>query len=333
MRQNRFQNRITAGRLTLPVSILLSLVCWTVAALLLPSPTAAKPAEEYSLWQMLGFPGLSDGISLAAGYLLYSLAAWLLILLNNTYAIIRMRASVQTVVYILLVAVCSTLHPWHAGNVAALALVLALFFLFGSYQHSQPAANVFHAFVFLGAGSMALPQLTFLVPVFWIGAYNFKALQPKSFVASLLGWSLPYWFLLGHAYFYGEMKLFYQPFRELVRFTPVAQGWLLYEIAPLAYLLVLLMVSAAHCLVAGYEDKIRTRSYLHFLIFLSFCLLVFTVLQPPLAVHLLPLLLVPGCILVGHLFVLTSSRASNVFFIAALAGLFLLFGFNLWMLL
>lgn len=333
MRQNRFQNQITAGRFTLPASILLSLVCWTAAALLLPSPTAAMSDGGYSLWRMLGLPALSDGASLVAGYLLYSLAAWLLIMLNNTYAIIRMRASVQTTVYVLLVAVCPTLHPLHAGNAAAVALLLALYFLFGSYQHTEPAAGVFHAFVFLGLGSMALPQLTFLIPVFWIGAYNFKALQPKSFVASLLGWSLPYWFLLGYAYCCGQMELFYRPFRELVRFTPVAQDWPLHEIAPLAYLLVLLVVSATHCLVAGYEDKMRTRSYLHFLIFLSFCLLVFTVLQPPLAVHLLPLVLVPGCILVGHLFVLTSSRASNVFFIASLAGLFLLFGFNLWMLL
>lgn len=333
MRQNRFQNRVTAGRFTLPSSILLSLACWTVAATTLPLRTITDHSTGYSLWHMLGLPHLSAGASLVAGYLLYGLTAWLLIVLNNTYAIIRMRASVQTTVYLLLVAVCPTLHPLHAGNVAALALLLALYFLFGSYQHSQPAAGVFHAFVFLGLGSMVLPQLTFLVPVFWIGAYNFKALQPKSFVASLLGWSLPYWFLLGHAYCHGQMELFYQPFHELARFTPVGREWSLHEVATLAYLLVLLAVSAGHCLVAGYEDKMRTRSYLHFLIFLSICLLAFMVLQPPLVVRLLPLLLVPASVLIGHLFVLTSSRASNVFFVAALAGLFILFGFNLWMLL
>ena len=33
-------------------------------------------------------------------------------------------------------------------------------------------------------------------------------------------------------------------------------------------------VSSSHCLIAGYEDKIRTRSYLHFLIFLNFCIFV-----------------------------------------------------------
>ncbi len=333
MRRQRFQNKITAGRFTLPVSILFSLVCWTVTALLVPPSAGVPEAQGYSLWRLLGLPALPPLALLAAGYLCYCLTAWLLIVLNNTYAIIRMRASVQTTVFILLVAVCPTLHPLHAGNVAALSLLPALYFLFGSYQRKQPAANMFHAFVFLGLGSLAFPQLTYLVPVCWIGAYNFKALQPKSFVASLLGWSLPYWFLLGHAYWHGQMELFYAPFIELARFTLPAQNWPLHELATLGYLLVLLTVSAAHCMVAGYEDKIRTRSYLHFLIFVCFVLLLGIVLQPPQTVNLLPLLLAAGSVLAGHLFVLTSSRASNLFFIAALAGMFILFGFNLWMLL
>ncbi len=32
---------------------------------------------------------------------------------------------------------------------------------------------------------------------------------------------VPYWFLFGHAYFYGEIELFYQPFIELVTFHPI----------------------------------------------------------------------------------------------------------------
>jgi hypothetical protein len=56
-------------------------------------------------------------------------------------------------------------------------------------------------------------------------------------------------------------------------------------------------------------------------------------LQPAQTFHLLPLLLIGVSILTGHFVVLTNSRASNVFFICALAGLILLFGFNVWMLL
>ena len=130
------------------------------------------------------------------------------------------------------------------------------------------------------------------------------------------------------------MDLFYQPFIELATFHPINLWDIpLWEIATLGYLFVLYLVSSIHCLVAGYEDKIRTRSYLHFLIFLSFCIFVYILLQPILTIHLLPLLLIGVSILTGHFVVLTNSRASNVFFICALAGLVLLFGFNIWTLL
>ena len=192
----------------------------------------------------------------------------------------------------------------------------------------QPA----HAVVFIGLGSLLFPQLMLFVPIFWIGAYNFQSLQPKSFFASLVGWSVPYWLLLGHALYYGQMELFCQPFRELVTFAPTRFDYQPWELATLGYLLVLFIVSAAHCLIAGYEDKIRTRSYLHFIL-LNFCIFVYIGLQPVLSVHLMSFLLIGVSILAGHLFVLTNSRSSNIFFICAFIGLFILLGFNIWTLL
>lgn len=171
------------------------------------------------------------------------------------------------------------------------------------------------------------------IPIFWIGAYNFQSLHPKSFLASLIGWSVPYWFLLGHAFYYGQMETFYHPFRELASFSPVGFDFAPWEQATLGYLLILFIVSSAHCLVTGYEDKIRTRSYLQFLILMNFCIFVCIGLQPALTIHLMSFLLIGVSILAGHLFVLTNSRSSNLFFICALAGLFVLFGFNIWTLL
>lgn len=331
MRTKRFQNTITAGRLTLPAAILISATCWILTAALLP---AMEPRQSvYPLWETfcgLCIPGWANRLF---SFMLYAVIGYFLIQLNNTFAIIRMRASVQTSVYFLLISVCPSIHTLYAGDVAAAMFLVALFFLFKSYQQTRPTGNIFHSFAFLGLGSLMFPQLTFFAPIFWIGARNFQSLRPKSFFASLVGWSVPYWFLLGHAYFHGKMEMFYQPFRELATFTPLGFDYPLWLLATIGYLFVLFIVSSAHCLVAGYEDKIRTRSYLHFLIFLNLCIFIYIGLQPALGVHLLSLLLIGVSILAGHLFVLTNSRSSNIFFICALAGLFLLFGFNLWTLL
>lgn len=331
MKNRRFQNQIAAGRLTLPAAILISVACWILAAILLPDLEIQQ--NGYPLWKSISELDIPTWVSQFSSFILYSIIGYFLIELNNSFAIIRMRASVQTAIYFLLISVCPSIHILYMGDLAAVAFLISLFFLFKSYQQVQASGSLFNAFVFLGIGSILFPQLMFFVPIFWIGAYNFQSLHPKSFFASLIGWSLPYWFLLGHAFYHGQIELFYQPFQELVTFTPIHFKLLPRQMATLGYLLVLFIASSGHCLAAGYEDKIRTRSYLHFLIFLNFCIFIFIGLQPELGVHLLPLLLIGVSILAGHLFVLTNSRTSNIFFICALVGLFLLFGFNIWTLL
>lgn len=331
MRSQRFQNRVTAGRFTLPAAILISVTCWILSAILLPDLEIRK--DDYPLWNLFRDSCIPAWGTRLFSFILYSVIGYFLIGLNNAFAIIRMRVSVQTAIYFLLVSVCPAMHILYAGDLVAVTFLIALYFLFRSYQQAKPASYLFHAFVFMGMGSLLFPQLMFFVPVFWIGAYSFQSLHPKSFFASLIGWSVPYWFLLGYTYLSGHMELFYQPFLELVNFRSIRFGFRPWELATIGYILLLYIVSSSHCLIAGYEDKIRTRSYLHFLIFLNFCIFVYIGLQPALYPHLFSLLLIGTSILIGHLFVLTNSRSSNLFFIIMLVGLFTLFGFNLWTLL
>lgn len=331
LRSRRFQNRVTAGRFTLPTAILISVTCWILSAILLPD-MEVRP-NNYPLWNMLCDFCIPAWASRILCFILYCIIGYFLIGLNNAYAIIRMRASVQTGIYFLLIAVCPNLHILHPGDIATVAFLVAIYFLFKSYQQTKPTGTLFNSSLFIGIGSLIFPQLMFFIPVFWLGSYSFQSLHPKSFFASLIGWSVPYWFLLGYAYFYGQMELFCQPFRELVTFQPIRFGFQPWEAITIGYLLLLFIVSSGHCLAAGYEDKIRTRSYLHFLIFLSFCTFVYIGLQPALSTSLLPLLLIGISILTGHLFVLTNSRSSNLFFILMFTGLFILFGFNVWTLL
>mgnify|MGYP001171407558 CR=1 FL=1 len=329
MRSRRLQEQITTGRSTLPVAILISITFWVLSNFLLPDVSVGK--SGYALWQTFIGERISWGqsfISLA----LYATIGYFLVELNNAFAIIRMRASIQTAIYFLLIACCPMMHDLYAGDIASAAYLVSLFLLFKAYQRSAPMSMLFYSFLFIGIGSLFLPQLMLFIPVFWIGAYNLQALTIKSFFASIIGWSVPYWFLLGHAYFYQEMDLFYQPFIELATFHPMSsfQDIPLWEIATFCYLFILYLVSSIHCLVSSYDDRIQTRTYLLFLIFADFCFFIYILLQPMFALQLFPILLIGVSILVGHLFVLTNSRASNVFFISMLLALILLFGFNIW---
>ena len=183
MRTKRFQNRITAGRFTLPTAILISVSCWILTAVLLPETETQQ--SGYSLWETFCDFCIPTWANRLFSFILYAVIGYFLIQLNNTFAIIRMRASVQTSVYFLLISVCPSLHMLYAGDLAAASFLVALFFLFKSYQQARPTGSLFHAFVFIGLGSLLFPQLMLFVPIFWIGAYNFQSLQPKKFLRFL----------------------------------------------------------------------------------------------------------------------------------------------------
>lgn len=334
MINNRLQGRITAGRFTLPAVILICIVCWTSTSVLLPAMNSAK-VSGYELWQSVCTSYLPVWAERIISFAIYAAIGYFLIEMNNAFAIIRMRASVQTAIYFLLVTVCPGMHLLYAGDVAAIAFLISLYFLFKSYQQLRPVGYLFHSFAFIGAGSLIFPQLLYFTPLWLLGANYFQSLTLRSFCAALIGLCVPYWFLFGHAFFHDRMDVFYQPFIELAHFQPVDPGkeLQLWEIVTLGYLFVLFMVSAIHCIVSGFEDKIRTRAYLHFLIFLNLCIFLFIFLQPAHCMDLLSLLLIGVSILVGHLFVLTNSKASNLFFIGSITGFILLFCFNVWTLL
>ena len=336
MRNKSLQSQVTTGRLTLPVVILICALCWVLTYFLFPDSIASTTSKDSSSFLQstrdLLLPGWAERI---ISFLVCAIIGYFLLELNNQFSIIRMRASMQTAIYFLLVTVCPGMHLLYIGDIVALGSLISIYFLFKSYQQAQAAGYLFYSFFFIGAGSILFPQLTILSVLWLLESYRFQSLTPRSFCGALLGWMLPYWMLFGHAFFYNEMELFYRPFNQLLAFgevfhLPILQPW---ELAILGYLLVMFIVSAVHCIAAGFEDKIRTRAYLQFLIDLTFFLFLLIALQPIYCSALLPLLIISSSILIGHFFVLTNSKSSNVFFIISLVGLILLFAFNIWTLL
>ncbi len=329
MRRRSIQTRFTTGRFTLPVVVLICILfCGVGNVLFFPYPT-----EEitYPLWKSIygllppwGIPMLS--------FVLFAFTGYSLIELNNRFSIIGIRASVQTSLYLMLITAIPHLYSLHAGSVTALFLLLSIHFLFKTYQAHRSSGNLFHSFAFLGIGSLFFPQITLLIPFWWITAYRFQSLTFRSFCATLVGWSFPYWFLFGYAFFHQKMELFYQPFIELANFHPIDfKGYIqLWEMGTLGFIALLFIVSTLHCFIAGYRDKIRTRVYLTVLMQVGFALFLLGALQPAHFEEIIPSLLVVVSILSAHFFGLTNSRTSNIFFIATLVLLILLYAFNIW---
>ena len=326
-----FQQLITTGRFTLPIAIFLAIICWIVAYIFIPE--LPKTESSYAIWQSV-VPALPWWSGRVIGLLCTLIIGYFLIYLNNTYLLIRRRASVQTSIYLLFISACPLLHAFYPADIAAIMLLFAMYNLFKCYQCQYTAGYVLNSFVFLGLGSLIFPQYTFFALIFLIGVSSICGLGIKNFLAAILGWSIPYLFLLTYAYCTNQMELFRQPFIELTTFQAFSienlynLQWITY-----IYFFIVFLVTGIYTLVNKNRDKLSARIYLRFIILLTFSIFVYIFLQPMHAINLLMLLLACISIIAAHFFVLTNSKASNLFFIGVVIGLTLLFGFNIvWML-
>lgn len=330
MIRKRFQNKVTTGKLTFPVVIIISALLWGLIYFVKPEIQIAK--EGYYFTKLISNLQLNEFLERSINFILYGIIIYILIGINNTYSLIRTRTTFQACIYSLFIAICPVLQPLQQGAFVVICVCLSLYFLFRTYQKNEPTGNIFHSYLFLGLGSLLFPQLLYLFPVWIIGEYNFQSLSLRTFFAGIVGLSFPYWFLLGHAFFYNEMELFYAPFKELVTFTPINLSAIpLWELATIGVVFLLTLISIIHYLFNNYQDKIRTRSYLNFLVLLDFILLAALLLQPQHTKTILPVLLICTSILTGHFFALANSKSSNIIFIISIILLIALLYCNLWM--
>lgn len=327
MRSKRIQDIVATRSFPLLVAIVISSLYW----LLCPA-TEACPVAGATLWSTVW--GITSGggwISNLAGWGLCVLTGFVLWAFTVRFALIRVQSTFYLTVYALLMA-CGVLHVCQPGLVLAVCWLAALFGLFDCYQQNRQVWPVFQGFLFIGLGTLVFPLSWVLLPFLFCLQLSLHMVSLRGFCAGLTGLALPYWFLLGYAAVCDAGRLFAQLGSDAVAFAPIdytvikADEWL-----SLAFITVLSLWSGVHYFIRSYKDKIRTRTYIYYLMSLEVLFLAFGLLQPHYLTMLLPLLVIVCSLLSGHYFAVTRSRASLVAGIVTLVLLLALFVFDVWM--
>ena len=305
MNLNRFQIQVATGRFTLPVVILMCLLLW------------GTTFQEWSNLMTL---------------IIISFIGYLMIEANTTFTLIRTRSTLPVCIYGWLASSLLFLHPFTWSNWVPLVFILSVYQLFRSYESPSPTYPIYHAFLLIGLGSLALPQFMVFALLLWGSMIPFRAMNGKSFLASLIGLVTPYWFLFGYAFYFDQMPLFLAPLQEIIHFYPIDFSYLnSTEIISWAVITTMLIISSIHYGQIAYMDKTRTRIYHTFLVYAGGWTTLLSILQP---IHLhtwLHIQLICMAFLTGHLFTLTRNRFSGIFFIVTFVGFILLTSYNLWM--
>lgn len=301
----RWKDKIIDSRATLPISIILALLGWTTThALFFKS--------ESNAWAFV---------------IVYAIVGYLLFEFNTNFAFIKAKSPIQIAFFILFVTVFPQTAPIHY-QLSTVGLLIALFFLFRTGQEKQSVGNLFYSFVFLSISSLLQPIYAWLLPIFWFGSNRLFSLNTRSFAASIVGFLLPYWCVWCICYLQDNLSVCYSRIESIIAFQPFEFALTLPQSIGFGFLLMLFVVSVICFYMKSNSLKLRTRSYIHFLVVLNSVLILGILFQPDFYHRLLPFFLANLSMVVSYFFSTVRGRTINIYFIFVLIGMLLLYLYN-----
>ncbi len=310
MSVKRLQNRIAESRFTLPVTGTITLLTWIGAHL----------------------TGQINIISLP--YLFIVISTYLMVELNNSNALMRIYSRMVSCSFLVLCLIASSEFLTLRSTIVLLSLVATYLIGFHAYQEKKAHGLIFFAYLCLGIGSMVFAQILYLVPILWIVlATNLMAFSLKSFVASILGLVMPYWFAATYYIYKGDFTTLTEHAADLTDFSGLfdISGITANEVITFAFIVVVAMTGIIHFLRTSYNDKIRTRMIYDIFITIDIVSVIFLILFPRHFGEWLAIIIVNTSPLIAHYITLTRTWMTNISFYFLVAGTALLTLFNLWM--
>ena len=266
-----------------------------------------------------------------AGFSLLFLAAASIQRFNFLFVITKGRTILPFLLFLILNSVNPDFYPIHPISIALFLLILAIFELFGSYQNPTVTGRMFNIMVYLCAGSLIWPYLLWFIPIFWIGMYQFRILNTRTVLSSLLGIFTICWFVLGWCVWKHDFGVFtniFQCISEIELFF-LKESWLYEYLTPLCIFLFMIVLSV-HISLQEFENTIRTRNFLSFLLILGFLSFMLSLCYISSSVDFICVFYLPVSVISSYLFSEKYGIAANFFYYLLMALLIISLFIRLW---
>ena len=255
--------------------------------------------------------------------------AFLLLYLIQTFVIIRNRTFLPAFLYLLFTGTIPDLYSDLSGSVSAVCFLLCIFFLFASYLQERSQAHALNIALVLTLGSFLWAPLLYFFPVFWLGMYQLRSLNFRSFVASLLGFITIYLFAFTWNFHQGTLAAFFQEnpdWQSLSHIKPL--GFDLWEYLIIGFLAMLFFLSGGNIFVTSISEKIKTIMVLRFLYIVCALVFILLLLQNDWKKEWFSILCVPLSLLATHLFALTEKTVIRWLMLVAILFFLAMFGWQ-----
>lgn len=303
----RTQNRIAESRWALPICAAYTLLICLISGLF-----------SEGIWAQLA---------------LTAIATLLMVELNNRNSLIRIYSRMVSCSF--LVMTMMTPHKIESidGCIVSMCFVAFYLALCNAYQDKKATGYVLWAFAAIGVASIVWIQILLFIPVLWVlTATNILAMSLRTFVTSILGVIMPYWFLSAYYIYIGNIMPIVDHIATIANFEPlfIYKNCSINDFLPLCFIILLAITGSIHFLRTSYKDKIRTRMIYEMFITMSVATIVLILLQPQHANIATHLLIISTAPLIGHFLALTSTKITNIASLAIMATALVITALNLW---
>lgn len=320
-----------SGTATFVTVLLACIACWVVSYLNSVGYPVYGEVTAPPLWNALCKVLPGKAFTYAIGMLLMLGGAFLLHRANYILVLIREKTLLPFLFYVLFISTNPDFLPLKSTSVGVFCLILAIYQLFTSYHDPQAKSNAYNAALLIGIGSLLWIHILWFIPLFWVGMYNFRTLNLRTFLASLLGVGTVYWFLLGWCIWFADFTPFTIPFATLFRLNllmPAGIG--LVDWIGILLMAALTTVSAINIITHEYEDALRTRQFLSFLILMAICTFAMYFLYEQASEEFLETACIPASILIAHFFTVMRGRIVFWTFYSSIVIFIVLLILRLW---
>ena len=219
------------------------------------------------------------------------------------------------------------------GCIVSMCFVAFYLALCNAYQDKKATGYVLWAFAAIGVASIVWIQILLFIPVLWVlTATNILAMSLRTFVTSILGVIMPYWFLSAYYIYIGDIMPIVDHIATIANFEPlfIYKNCSINDFLPICFIILLAITGSIHFLRTSYKDKIRTRMIYEMFITMSVATIVLILLQPQHANIATHLLIISTAPLIGHFLALTSTKITNIASLAIMATALVITALNLW---
>lgn len=252
-------------------------------------------------------------ISFIASTLSVFIIASILYYFNNKFGITRTRSNLPFIIPLFLLS----LHPYFlvmSGSfIAVIFILLAFFPLLESYQKPDPYLYSFRSATLIGVASLFQIQVLFLLPLWWKGENSMRGPQVSSFIASVFGVLLVYVSAFAVFAFQDNIGDFIQPFYSFSSISLLEiPEFTLAEWVTAFFVFAFFVFSMILSVKASRREKVLTLSYMRFIQFLIFFLLILQLIYWRSTTFFLVVTIVFIAVLNAYLFTRTTKKSGVV---------------------